>query len=129
MPEAINAPTENLQQDQGEPTTQADARTQVREVQFPEAPSDAGTAGTGQLDILLDMSVPISVVLGQTQIPVRRLLQLGPGSVLKLEKPIETPADLYLRDSKFAEVDVVVVEDRFAVRIKKILGAGAPANP
>ena len=68
------------------------------------------------------------MVLGQTQIPIRRLLQLGPGSVLKLEKPIETPADLYLKDSKFAEVDVVVVEDRFAVRIKKILGAAASAD-
>jgi flagellar motor switch protein FliN/FliY len=75
------------------------------------------------------MSVPISVVLGQTQIPIRRLLQLGPGSVLQLEKPIEAPADLYVKDSRFAEVDVVVVEDRFAVRIKKILGAGAPENP
>ncbi len=129
MPETIDAQSQNQQQDQRETAAPADTRTQVREVQFAEAPPDAGAAGTGQLDILLDMSVPISVVLGQTQIPVRRLLQLGPGSVLKLEKPIEAPADLYLRDSKFAEVDVVVVEDRFAVRIKKILGAGAPANP
>ncbi len=129
MPEMIDAQRQNLQQDQKGPTAPADARTQVREVQFAEAPPDAGAAGTGQLDILLDMSVPISVVLGQTQIPVRRLLRLGPGSVLKLEKPIEAPADLYLRDSKFAEADVVVVEDRFAVRIKRILGAGAPANP
>ena len=62
------------------------------------------------------------MVLGQTQIPVRRLLQLGPGSVLKLEKPIEAPADLYLKDSKFAEADVVVVDNRFAVRIRKIVG-------
>ena len=134
MPETVNAPTQNEQQGQAEPAAQADAKTQVREVQFAEAPdfgelsraADTGPAGTGQFDILLDMSVPISVVLGQTQIPIRRLLQLGPGSVLKLEKPIETPADLYLKDSKFAEVDVVVVEDRFAVRIKRILGAGAP---
>jgi flagellar motor switch protein FliN/FliY len=101
----------------------------VRAVQFAEAPADTGSAATGQFDILLDMSVAISVVLGETQIPIRRLLQLGPGSVLTLEKSIEVPADLYLKDSKFAEVDVVVVEDRFAVRIKKILGAGAPANP
>jgi len=128
MPETANAPTPGTQPDQSGPTAPADAKTQVREVQFAEAPADAGTAGTGQFDILLDMSVSISVVLGETQIPIRRLLQLGPGSVLKLEKPIETPADLYLKDSKFAEVDVVVVEDRFAVRIKKIIGAGAPAS-
>lgn len=128
MPETINTPTQNEQQDQGEPAAQAEAKTQVQEVQLPEAPADSGPASGGQLDILLDMSIPISVVLGQTQIPIRRLLQLGPGSVVELEKSIEAPADLYLKDSKFAEADVVVVEDRFAVRIRQIVGAGAPAN-
>ncbi len=123
MPDTMNVPTGTEPQEQSEPAAQA--KTPVREVQFPEAPADTGSAAAGQFDILLDMNVPISVVLGETQIPVRRLLQLGPGSVLKLEKPIEVPADLYLKDSKFAEVDVVVVEDRFAVRIKKIVGAGA----
>jgi flagellar motor switch protein FliN/FliY len=125
MPETMNAPTQNEPQAPSTP----DAKTQVREVQFAEAPADTDPAGAGQFDILLDMNVPISVVLGDTQIPIRRLLQLGPGSVLKLEKPIEAPADLYLKDSKFAEVDVVVVEDRFAVRIKKVVGVGTPANP
>jgi flagellar motor switch protein FliN/FliY len=129
MPDTINAPTQNERQEQSEPSVQTGSRTQVRAVQFAEAPPDNGGACAGQLDILLDMSVPITVVLGETQIPVRRLLQLGPGSVLKLEKPIEAPADLYLKDSKFAEVDVVVVEDRFAVRIKQIVGADVAANP
>jgi len=139
MPETSNAPIQTGDpvrgsspgpHDPGHESRDTDhgARVPVREVQFPEAPPDAGTGGHGQFDILLDMNVPISVVLGQVQIPVRRLLQLGPGSVLKLEKPIETPADLYVKDSRFAEVDVVVVEDRFAVRLRKILGAGAPAN-
>ncbi len=128
MPETIHTPVQNEPQDQSEPPAQADARTQVQEVQLPEAPADRGPASGGQLEILLEMGVPISVVLGQTQIPIRRLLQLGPGSVIPLDKAIEAPADLYLKDSKFAEADVVVVEDRFAVRIKKILGAGTPAD-
>jgi len=101
--------------------------TQAHPVAFPEAPQDMPTAGTGQLDILLDMDVPVTVVLGATQIPVRRLLQLGPGAVLRLEKPIESPAELFLKDSKFAEADVVVVDNRFAVRIKQIFGAATPA--
>lgn len=126
MPETINTPAQNEQQEQGEPVTEA--KTPVQEVQLPEAPADSGPASGGQLDILLDMGVPISVVLGQTQIPIRRLLQLGPGSVVQLDKSIEAPADLYLKDSKFAEADIVVVEDRFAVRIKKILGAAPPAD-
>ncbi len=128
MPETINTLTQNEQQDQSEPAAPAEAKTQVQEVQLPEAPADSGPSSGGQLDILLDMGVAISVVLGHTQIPIRRLLQLGPGSVVELDKAIEAPADLYLKDSKFAEADVVVVEDRFAVRIKKILGAGASAD-
>ncbi len=128
MPETMNAPTQNDQQTPSDPAAPGDTKTQVRAVEFAEAPADTGAAATGQFDILLDMGVPISVVLGEVQIPIRRLLQLGPGSVLKLDKPIEAPADLYLKNSKFAEVDVVVVEDRFAVRIKKILGAGNPPN-
>jgi flagellar motor switch protein FliN len=93
--------------------------------EFPEAPQSVPAAGNSQLDILLDMDIPITVVLGATEIPVKRLLQLGPGSVLRLDKPIEAPADLFLKDSKFAEADVVVVDNRFAVRIKQIVG---PAN-
>ncbi len=107
------------------PNAASGSPTQVHSVEFPEAPQSAAGAGAGQLDILLDMDVPIAVVLGSTQIPVRRLLQLGPGSVLQLEKPIEAPVDLFLKDSKFAEAEVVVVDDRFAVRIRQIVGAAA----
>jgi len=124
MPDTIESPP---QQDQTETTAQADGKTQVHAVEFPDAPQSAAAAGAGQLDILLDMDVPVSVVLGTTQIPVRRLLQLGPGSVLQLEKPVETPVDLFLKDSKFAEADVVVVDNRFAVRIRQIVGADVPA--
>ncbi|HNS20020.1 MAG TPA: FliM/FliN family flagellar motor switch protein [Sedimentisphaerales bacterium] len=125
---AVNAPVESpVQEDPQETTPQGDGKTQVRSVEFPSAPQSAVAAGTGQLDILLDMDIPITVVIGTTQIPVRRLLQLGPGSVLQLEKPVETPVDLFMKDSKFAEADVVVVENRFAVRIRQIVGAGAPA--
>ena len=128
MPETTNTTTPKEQADHREAAAPAEAKTQVQEVELPEAPADSGPASGGQLDILLDMGVPIAVVLGQAQIPVRRLLQLGPGSVLQLDKAIEAPADLYLKDSKFAEADIVVVEDRFAVRIKRILGAGAATS-
>jgi flagellar motor switch protein FliN/FliY len=68
------------------------------------------------------MDVSVAVVIGQAELPVKRLLQLGPGAVLKLDKSIDEPADLYLRDTKFATGSIVVVDGRFAVRIKQILG-------
>ncbi len=126
VPQTANAPTQDAQQAHGA-TAQTVARPQVNSVAFPEAPQDTPAACNNQLDILLDMDVPVTVVLGATQIPVRRLLQLGPGSVLRLEKPIEAPADLFLKDAKFAEADVVVVDNQFAVRVKQIVTAATPA--
>jgi flagellar motor switch protein FliN/FliY len=78
----------------------------------------------------LDIDISVTVAIGRTEIPVRQLLQLGPGSVLKLDKPIDEPVDMYIRDTKFATGNVVVVDDRFAVRINQILGLGdSPAKP
>jgi flagellar motor switch protein FliN/FliY len=121
MPKTAQAPA--AKEETAEP--EADSKSQARPVEFPDAPQDSTSGGGGQLDILLDMEVPVTAILGTTQIPVRRLLQLGPGSVLKLDKSIEAPVDLYLRESRFAEADVVVVDDQFAVRIKRIIGTGA----
>jgi len=129
MPDTAEASTQDEQQQAPNAAAPADGAKQAHSVEFPEAPEGTTTGSAGQLDILLDMDVPVTVVLGETQIPVRRLLQLGPGAVLKLEKPIEAPADLFLKDSKFAEAEVVVVENRFAVRIKQITGADVGARP
>jgi len=129
MAEATPIETENEQQAAPQASPPADAKTPVHSADFPEAPANGPTEAAGQLDILLDMDVPVKAVLGSAQIPVRRLLQLGPGTVLKLEKSIEAPADLYLKDSKFAEADVVVVDDQFAVRIKEIVGAAVTEEP
>jgi len=104
---------------------QQDSKTQAQSVEFSEA-TETPTAGPGtNIDILLDMNVPVTVAIGRVEIPIQRLLQLGPGSVLKLDKPIDTPADLYLKDTRFATGSIVVVEDKFAVRIKEILGPAA----
>jgi len=77
----------------------------------------------------LEESTPVTVTLGTTRIPVRRLLQLAPGSVLKLDRSVDAPAELYLKDSKFAEAEVVIVDNHFAVRITQIVKAGGTGTP
>ena len=114
-------------QEQQENTEQTDSKTQAQSVEYAEATEGTAAGSVASLDILLDMNIPVTVAVGQTEIPVRRLLQLGPGSVLKLDKPIDEPVDLYLKDTKFATGNVVVVEGQFAVRIEQILGTGAAA--
>ena len=109
---------------QQEDASQADSQKQAQSVEFAEASGGEAVGAGASLDILLDMNVPVTISIGRTEISVRRLLQLGPGSVLKLGKPIDEPVDLYLRDNKFATGSVVVVDGRFAVKITQIFGLG-----
>jgi len=103
-------------------------KKQAQSVEFAEAKQGEAATSSGSIELLLDMNIPVTVAIGQTQIPVRRLLQLGPGSVLRLDKPIDEPVDLYLKDSKFATGEVVVVDGRFAVKVTRILGLGDSAD-
>lgn len=105
-------------------TAQAEAKTEAQTVEFSEANPMGDTGAGGSIDLLLDVNIAVTVAIGQTEIPVRRLLQLGPGSLLELDKSIDEPADLYLRDMRFATGSIVVVDGRFAVKIKRILGLG-----
>jgi len=124
----VEEKTKEKQNQQNE-AGQTDSKTQVQSVELPETAETKTSGPNASIDILLDMNVPVTVAVGRTEIPIQRLLQLGPGSVLKLNKPINAPADLYLKDTKFATGNIVVVEDKFAVRIKEILGTRGTVNP
>ncbi len=121
--EAVEEKAEE-KQDQQDDASQEGSKTQAQSVEFSEVSGTEGTGAEGSIGILLDINILVTVAIGQAEMPVRRLLQLGPGSVLKLDKSIDAPADLYLRDTKFATGNIVVVDGRFAVRIKQILGLG-----
>jgi flagellar motor switch protein FliN/FliY len=110
-----------------EQTAQAaapESKTKAQAAEFTEAVETPASGAGTQIDILLDMSVPVTVTIGSTMVPIRRLLHMGPGSVIKLDKSVDTPMDLYLKDTKFATGSIVVVDGHFAVKIKQILGLG-----
>lgn len=104
-------------------------KVQAQAVEFTAASEGGGSGAASSLDILLDMDVPVTVAVGQTELSIQNLLKLSPGAVVKLDKPISEPVDLYIKDAKFATGQVVVVEDKFAIKIKEILGATAEAVP
>jgi flagellar motor switch protein FliN/FliY len=104
-------------------------QVEVHDAQFPEA-NDAGAApGNGQIDMLLDAAMPVTVRLGEVEMLVRELLQLNQGQVITLTKRVGEPVDLYLRDRQFATGDLVVVGDRIGVRIREILSNPATGAP
>ena len=115
-------------QDQQNDSENETSKAQAQSVELSEAADTQEVSASGNVDILLDMNVPITVAIGDTNISVRRLLQLGPGSVLKLEKSVDAPADIYLKDTKFATGNVVVVDEKFAIRVKQILTHVDPAT-
>jgi len=116
-------------QDRQQETPEQDSPKQARNVEFSEVSQSDNAGGGTSIDILLDISVPVTAVIDTTEISIQRLLQLAPGSVLKLEKPVGAPVDLYLKNVKFATGTVVVIDDRFAVRIKEILQTGVATDP
>lgn len=111
------AKTETLDAEQ----TQESAATAVQTAEFEEA-TDAGPSGQENLSVLLDIQMPITVVLGKTEVPFRRLLQLGPGSVLELEQAVGQPAELFVQGVRLATGDVVVINENYGLRIREVMG-------
>lgn len=105
-----------------EQATQEENKTQAQDVELTEAVDSGADSGDGNLDLLLDITMAINVTLGKTQVPIRRLLQLGPGSVLQMDKLIDEPAEIYVQGNKFATGNIVVVDGHFAIRIIEVLG-------
>ncbi len=94
---------------------------EVSDAKLSEAPEQAITGAGGQIDVLLDTTMSVTVSMGEVQMRVKDLLQLGPGSVLKLSKQVGEPVDLLLRGIPFANGTIVVVGEQLGVRIKEIL--------
>ena len=101
-------------------TPEQTSQVQAKAADFPEAGASQDT-GNGGIDMILNMTVPVTVAVGRTKISIQRLLQLGPGSVLKLDKSVSEPMELYLNGSKFATGEVVVIDDQFGIKIESII--------
>ncbi len=77
------------------------------------------------LEMILDVPVKLSVELGSCQLPMREVLQLAVGSVVQLDKTADTPVDLFVNQKLVARGEVVVVEERFGIKITEIVGEQA----
>ena len=90
-------------------------------------PQQAGGPGAS-IDFLRDVPITISAQLGHVVMPVGDILKLGPGAVVELEEMTHQPIALTVRGVPFATGEVVVVDDRFAVRIKTLLSPKSAAK-
>lgn len=89
---------------------------------FDSLTAEAGAAGSDlNLDVILDVPVSLSLEVGRARIPIRNLLQLNQGSVVELERAAGEPLDLYVNGTLIAQGEVVVVNDRFGVRLTDVV--------
>ena len=93
---------------------------EVKAVRFPQfAPSPKGEA-LGNLDLLLDVKMPLVVELGRSRMLIRDILELGPGSVIELDKAAGEPVDLLVNGKLIARGEVVVIDESFGLRITEL---------
>lgn len=87
---------------------------------FPDTKSSAKESAEN-MDMLMDLSLQVSIELGRTRLYIKNILELGQGSVIELNKLSGDPVDIYVNDKKFAEGEVVVVDENFGVRITDLV--------
>ncbi len=75
----------------------------------------------GNLDVILDIPVTLSMEIGRTQISIRHLLQLNQGSVVELDRLAGEPLDVMVNGTLIAHGEVVVVNERFGIRLTDVI--------
>ena len=87
-------------------------------------PFDQGNGSASmmnELDMILDIPVQISVELGRTKITIKNLLQLAHGSVVELDNMAGEPMSVYVNGTLIAQGEVVVVNEKFGIRLTDII--------
>jgi len=103
---------------------QASADTpSVQHVQFMQFDQAKPKAPSGNLDLLMDVPLPVIVELGRTTMLVRDIMSLGPGSVIELEKAAGENVDILVNGRLIARGEVVVIEENFGVRIVEFVSS------
>ncbi|MFW5825187.1 MAG: flagellar motor switch protein FliN [Marinobacter sp.] len=93
---------------------------------FGDAPEPGRRGGGSEpdLDVILDIPVTISMEVGNTQIPIRNLLQLNQGSVIELDRLAGEPLDVLVNGTLIAHGEVVMVNEKFGIRLTDVISPG-----
>lgn len=75
------------------------------------------------IDLLLDVSLRVSVELGRTRMQLAQILELQHGSVIELDRLAGDPVDVFVNDCMVARGEVVIVDDKFGVRITEMISS------
>ena len=83
--------------------------------------SPVKTEVSGNIDMLLDVEIPVSVKIGSTRMFLKDIVALGPGNIVELEEYADEPVELTINNKVIARGEVVIVDGYFGLRIKEIV--------
>ncbi|MCG8016789.1 MAG: flagellar motor switch protein FliN [Candidatus Thiodiazotropha sp. 'RUGA'] len=95
--------------------------TATEAASFDELTDEAVSTGSVNMDAILDVPVTISMEIGRTKINIRNLLQLNQGSVVELDRLAGEPMDVLVNGTLIAQGEVVVVNEKFGLRLTDII--------
>jgi flagellar motor switch protein FliN/FliY len=81
----------------------------------------AKSASAKNLEVVLDIPVRLSMEVGNTNITIRKLLQLNKGSIVELARTAGEPLDVLVNGTLVAQGEVVVVNEKFGVRLLEVI--------
>ena len=87
------------------------------------APAQAAASApdAGDLDMVLDVPVELSVEIGRTTMTIRETLEIGPGAIITLNKMTGEPVDLLVNGRRIARGEVVAIDEEFGLRVTQIV--------
>lgn len=96
----------------------------IGEAENPEIPSSAGVG----MDLMMDIPIKITVVLGRAQMTIGEILSLEPGSVVELDRLAGEPVEILANDKLILKGEVVVIDENFGIRVTELIGRRRSGN-
>jgi flagellar motor switch protein FliN/FliY len=114
---------------EGSPASSSSPVSSIQNAEFSPLVQTADPAITGNINLLLDVPLEVTVELGRSTKTVQEVLSLGEGSIIELDKLAGEPVDLLVNGKPIAKGEVVVIDENFGVRVTEIVNLKSRLNP
>ncbi|HDH96612.1 MAG TPA: flagellar motor switch protein FliN [Proteobacteria bacterium] len=104
-----------------DPPGSAEAGSDAQPAEVEELVESGDVKPTKDLDFLLDIPLELTIEVGRTKLEIRQLLNLGPGSVIELDKLAGEPLDVYVNNRMIARGEVVVINEKFGLKLTEVV--------
>jgi len=102
--------------------------TNVQSVQFPNLMPHAGSQESGNIGLIMDVYMEMTVELGRTRKLIKEILAMGEGTIIELDKLAGEPVDILVNHKLIAKGEVVVIDENFGVRVTEIVSPSERMN-